>query len=194
MLLLLVVISALELYEQGRITWHQTVIAEIGESTHQLLRDLTGIQRSETPAPVPASGQKLTGTVVKVTDGDTFGLLTPDRHEYTIRLYGIDAPEYDQPYGRAASRALTGMIDDRAVSVTIEAVDKYGRLVGQVYHQQQNLNLAMVRGGHAWWYKQYAKSNVALGQAEAEARAKAAGLWAESNPVPPWTWRYRSRN
>ena len=39
------------------------------------------------------------GKVVAVTDGDTIKVLTADKTQIKIRLYGIDAPEKKQAYG-----------------------------------------------------------------------------------------------
>ncbi len=41
----------------------------------------------------------LTGTVVKITDGDTLYVLDANYKEHKIRLAGIDAPERKQAYG-----------------------------------------------------------------------------------------------
>jgi endonuclease YncB( thermonuclease family) len=45
-----------------------------------------------------------TTTVVAVRDGDT--ITTSDGR--TVRLYGIDAPEHEKPYGREARGSSTG--------------------------------------------------------------------------------------
>jgi endonuclease YncB( thermonuclease family) len=185
-LVLLLLISACQTSEQGKPNWYQTVHAEFSDYRDQLVRDWN---RPDQAPPTPLAGQQLSGKVVRVTDGDTFILLTSDEYEYTIRLYGIDAPEYDQPYGIMASQALTDMIADRDVAVTIMDTDNYGRQVGQVYHQGIDINLGMVKNGHAWWYKQYARSNHGLAQAETQAREAGAGLWTGTRPVPPWLWR-----
>ena len=52
----------------------------------------------------------------------------------------------------------------------------------------------MVTQGMAWWYRAYAgeQSPEARGQyefAEAEAKARRVGLWADGEPVAPWEWR-----
>ena len=39
----------------------------------------------------------LEGKVVSVTDGDTVKILTSERQQIKVRLYGIDAPEKKQP-------------------------------------------------------------------------------------------------
>ncbi|MDR3260216.1 MAG: hypothetical protein LBT78_00095 [Tannerella sp.] len=43
--------------------------------------------------------ERLTGRVVKVQDGDTITILTSEKEQIKIRLYGIDAPEKSQDYG-----------------------------------------------------------------------------------------------
>ena len=45
----------------------------------------------------------VTGTVTKVSDGDTIQVTTPEQTKLRVRLYGIDAPEtpkIDQHTGR----------------------------------------------------------------------------------------------
>jgi micrococcal nuclease len=44
------------------------------------------------------------GKVVHVTDGDTIVVLTEDKEQVSIRLYGIDTPESRQPFGSKATR------------------------------------------------------------------------------------------
>ena len=86
---------------------------------------------------------------------------------------------------------MSRLINGREVTVRLEAIDDYGRIVGQVTCDNRDINLAMVRDGHAWWYKQYAKTSLALAAAEAHARETQSGLWSAADPVPPWTWRRR---
>ncbi len=48
---------------------------------------------------IPASHatiRTVTGTVTKVSDGDTIHLTTPEQTILKVRLYGIDAPETDK--------------------------------------------------------------------------------------------------
>jgi len=187
-LLLLLVLSGWQYIEMGRITWHLAALDEIQNSAHQLIRTWQGIEDNN---ELPPRGQQLSGRVVKVTDGDTLTLRTADWYDYTIRLHGIDAPESDQPYGDRATNALSRMVNRQHVTVMIEDIDRYKRLVGTIVSEGININLAMVHDGHAWWYQQYAKSVRTLADAEASAREDRAGLWADSNPVPPWQWRQR---
>ncbi len=48
---------------------------------------------------IAAPADSLTGTVVKITDGDTLYVLDANYKEHKIRLAGIDAPERKQAYG-----------------------------------------------------------------------------------------------
>ena len=140
-----------------------------------------------------APAYELSGKVVKIADGDTLTILDAQRVKYKIRLFGIDSPEYDQPHFAAAKRALSKLVKNKTVGIDVKDMDTYGRTVGVVYVDGRSVNLAMVRGGHAWWYKRYAGLNETLREAQEHARAYELGLWKDSNPVAPWDWRRQRR-
>jgi endonuclease YncB( thermonuclease family) len=135
----------------------------------------------------------LTGRVVRVADGDTVTILDRRNTQHKVRLYGIDSPERDQPYGKAAKNALVGLIDNRPVEVVVITKDSYGRTVGTLYRDGVNINEAMVAAGYAWWYQHFAPHERRLEEAEQRARAQRVGLWAEPQPMAPWDWRRRQR-
>ena len=137
--------------------------------------------------PQPAAD--LTGRVVRIADGDTVSILDAANRQHKVRLYGIDTPERDQPFGKAASNALKQLLAEKPVDVVIIATDNYGREVGTLYQQGVNINLAMVTGGYAWWYQHYAPHERKLEVAEQQARKQGLGLWSAPHPVPPWDWR-----
>jgi endonuclease YncB( thermonuclease family) len=62
-------------------------------------------------------GQTFTGTVVTVTDGDTYDLRRSIGGKATVRLHSIDAPESTQSYGRAATRAARYITEKKSVRV-----------------------------------------------------------------------------
>jgi micrococcal nuclease len=41
------------------------------------------------------------------------------------------------------------------VEVEFNKKDKYERIVGKLIADQQDVNLAMIRSGFAWWYRYY---------------------------------------
>ena len=74
-------------------------------------------------------------------------------------------------------------------------IDRYGRTVGKVYLEDLDINAELVRYGHAWVYRRYAKDKT-LFDLEAEARENQLGLWTlpEEQRIPPWEWRRGKRN
>jgi len=136
---------------------------------------------------------ELSGEVVRVADGDTLTIRSASGRRLKIRLYGIDAPEADQPHGPEAERALAGAVAGRRVRVEAREWDDYGRIVGVVYAGERNVNLAMVCEGEAWWYRHYAGGERAMRDCEEQARAARRGLWQAPDPVAPWDWRRRRR-
>jgi endonuclease YncB( thermonuclease family) len=133
----------------------------------------------------------LLGRVTAVHDGDTLTLLV-GRIQHKIRLNGIDAPELRQAFGRRARQFLSALAFGKTVTVHVVDVDRYGREVGDVYVNGALVNAELVRAGMAWHYKQYSK-DATLAELEIEARAAKRGLWADSNPVPPWEYRGERR-
>ncbi len=139
--------------------------------------------------PLTIHAAEFGGRVVGISDGDTLTVQTDDNRRVRVRLAGIDAPEHDQPYGAAATRSLSALALDRAVRVRVVAEDDYGRTVGTVFADGRDLDAEQVRRGMAWVYRRYARSR-SLYALEAEAKQARRGLWADSNPIPPWDWRH----
>lgn len=136
------------------------------------------------------------GRVVGVLDGDTVDVLTAEKRLVRIRLSGIDAPERRQPFAAASKKALSDFVYKHQVVVHGKKHDRYGRFVGKVLASGSDVNLTMVEQGLAWHYRAYAMEQseadrAAYSDAEAFARESRRGLWRDSNPVPPWTFRRR---
>ena len=158
---------------------------------------------SVTPSPGPSAATteqsateipgEFTGKVVKVVDGDTIDVLTNDKQTIRIRLNGIDCPERGQPFGNNATQSLKNSILGNVVKVVSHDQDKYGRTVGDIYHDGTLINLALVKAGLAWHYVKYAPDDTALREAEQQARRLETGLWSGSHKIiPPWDWRKMS--
>ena len=56
------------------------------------------------------------GKVIKVSDGDTITVLQ-DKRQIKVRLYGIDAPELKQPYGKKSKQFLSNLITGKIAEV-----------------------------------------------------------------------------
>ena len=107
-----------------------------------------------------------------------------------VRLHGIDAPERDQLYGQIATAELEYMVARSVYLVEVDE-DRYGRLVGQLYHSKDgyDINASIVCEGHAWWYERYAPENQILNDCQVEAQQASKGIWEGENPMSPWEWR-----
>ena len=126
--------------------------------------------------------------VDRIVDGDTIVLMDRTR----IRLHGIDAPEKNQPYGSESTAALEKMVMQSVYLLEVD-VDRYGRVVGQLYHSKDgyDINASMVCAGYAWWYERYAPDSQILNDCQIEAQQAPKGLWEDKDPMPPWEWRRR---
>ena len=138
-------------------------------------------------ALTPALAATLEGRVVKIADGDTLTMVVDGQKE-RIRLSDIDTPERKQPFGMRARQALAEMTFGKTISVFTTTRDRYGRVIGHVTAEGVDVNAELVRRGYAWVYRRYSNDPVLL-RLEETARAEKLGLWAQSNPIPPWEWR-----
>jgi len=148
------------------------------------------------PILFPSIALSWPGEVVEVMDADILKVRR-DNTEVEVRLYGIDAPEDDQPYGLRATRFTKMMARFERVEVEPKDLDQHGRVAALVYLDGDGecLNEELVRAGHAWVYERYCHIRDCNQWRELERRARQAerGLWAQSDPVPPWDWKHGDR-
>jgi len=135
-----------------------------------------------------AQAETIQGLVVKIADGDTLTLLTSSNEKIKVRLAGIDTPERKQPFGSEAKQALSELVFQKKALIEVETKDRYGRTVGIVFVDGQNINYELVRQGMAWVYRKYTNDEI-LYELEAQAKTKKTGLWADAKPIAPWSWR-----
>ena len=130
-----------------------------------------------------------------VIDGDTIKL-----GEVHVRLFGIDAPETDQPCtdaqgstyrcGLLATSVLEEEIGGRPVTCFPLDTDRYGRTVATCEVSGRDLGDAMVRRGYAVDFTRYSGGRYAT--AQLEARAARRGIW-QGQFLEPEQWRHRPR-
>ncbi|MDE0058994.1 MAG: thermonuclease family protein [Defluviicoccus sp.] len=126
-----------------------------------------------------------------VTDGD--GLRVRGR---TIRIAGVDAPEHDQaarhrdgtwfPHGKRVKSELIREIGGKHVRVSVEGVDRFGRLLGNVTCQGRDIGEWLVREGHA-----IAAYSDRYKHVEREARRARRGMWDHAHNFDPRDHRRR---
>ena len=144
---------------------------------------------------LPLSAHAFPATVTKIADGDTFTVMA-DGEKYRIRIFGIDAPEHDQPYGGKAKADLSAMILGKVVDIEPPPhhgrfPTSYDRIVAVVTTPAgTDVGWTMVSLGDAWAYDEF-HPPASYDFAEEQAIKVHAGLWAQANPLAPWTWRHR---
>lgn len=145
--------------------------------------------------PVNAD-QLLKGRVVGVSDGDTITVIQANKKQVKIRVYGIDTPEMSQDFGKRAKKFTSGMVYRKNITAIPMDMDKYGRTVALVYVDGKCLNEMLIENGYAWVYTKYCKDDSCKlwKLKEQVARNNNMGLWADSNPIPPWDYRKSNRN
>ena len=146
-------------------------------------------------ASTAALAETLTGTVVRIADGDTLTILDRDHRQHRIRLAGIDAPERRQAFYEVSKQNLAKLAFGRVASVEWHKHDRYRRIVGNVWVGGEDLGLLQVRAGLAWWYRDYRREQSPTDQklyeaAELGARQQRLGLWRDAVPVEPKLWRH----
>ncbi len=134
------------------------------------------------------SYQELEVYVVGISDGDTFKALTKQKEQIRCRIYGIDAPELVQDFGRRSKERLSQLIFNQNVRIKIQSTDRYGRKVVWVYREAQDVGLEMIRSGMAWHYKKFYNSDE-YAEAQRTASKNKVGLWSGKNPQAPWSYR-----
>jgi endonuclease YncB( thermonuclease family) len=105
----------------------------------------------------PGANAQQSGTlesrVSKVLDGDTFTLSGESRR---IRVWGLDAPEWDQRGGSNATATLRSLISGETLRCNVMDIDRYGRLVGQCFLPDgRDIAAEMIRSGAATEYCKY---------------------------------------
>lgn len=140
------------------------------------------------------AGEAFVARVTKVIDGDSL-VVTVNSREIEVRLYGVDSPEYNQPFSGLAKAFSRRAVLGRQVTVDPRYTDQYGRLVAVIDRGGGLLNADLVAAGYAWVSPRYCRLRLCREWQELEmlARSKRAGLWQEPAPVPPWRWKEMSR-
>jgi micrococcal nuclease len=133
-------------------------------------------------------GEAAEGKVVRVRDGDSIVVMRGGVG-IEVRLDGIDCPELAQAFGRKAKVFTSGLVFGKAVRLVVTGKDRYDRELAEVFLPDgRSLNKVLVGSGLAWWYRNYS-SDRSLEALERTARISRRGLWADSDPVPPWDFR-----
>ncbi len=133
--------------------------------------------------------------VVKIIDGDSI-VVSAGTQNIEIRLWGIDTPEYRQPFSKSAKKLTKRLLQDQTVDLLVKDIDKYGRVVAMVNMANgENVNELLVKRGYAWVHVYYCKESVCdkWRDYQKAANKKKLGFWREPDPVAPWIWKKKHK-
>ena len=131
------------------------------------------------------------GVVTRVVDGDTVWVNTsPSEPPLKMRIQGIDAPEICQAGGVQAQNALKNEVLGQNVTIISSAHDDYGRTVGTLYWQGQDVGRWLVANGHAWVYS-FRNKQGPYSDDFAQAQAARRGIFSEATAEEPRLFRKR---
>ena len=151
------------------------------------------IVNSQNPYNLGTMAPKGSFPILKIYDGDTFTILTPDGRRFNIRINGIDAPERTQEDGMYAREYLVQLINNERVTIYPLSIDRYGRTLATCYtYDGRDIALEMLQAGMAWHYALY-DNTAAYIKAEQTARYTGEGIWANANAIDPQTYRTLTR-
>lgn len=127
------------------------------------------------------------GREVRVIDGDSIRIpvrsLLGAKGTLECRLAGIDAPEWSQPQGPMAQRALARLVDQPRLFVLSWKRDVYGRALVRLYGSGGSLNHRMISEGFAFSTGPFGLATMLT------ARIAKRGMWANAPVIHPSKWR-----
>lgn len=137
--------------------------------------------------------EEMKGVVQKIIDGDSIIVQTEKGVKHEVRLYGIDSPEYDQPYAQLAKKYLVKKVLNKTVYLSIIETDRYKRKIAIVRKENSIINSELVKLGYAWTYTKYCNKNICKSWQKYQKTAKKnrKGLWRDKKPISPWRWRHK---
>jgi len=163
----------------------------------------TGLPEEKKSARAAAAGKSAPAADQKeyrllyVADGDSFELKDGSNRKLRVRLYGVDAPEGRQRFGRESRAHLIKLMQGHKLRLKTMYLDNYQRSVAIVYivrdgkTDELSINQRQIQEGMAWVYDYFCTSAICntWKLEEAMAQKQKLGLWKDGTPVPPWQWR-----
>ena len=164
---------------------------KLGNDPEHPVARLLEIDQCHTENWVPDTPE-ITFQVQRIIDGDTILAHTSEQPDQRLRLWGIDAPESDQPHGPEATARLQALVPTgKMVKARNMGTDKYDRTLVVIGEDNElPVNWTMVFTGNAHHYDfGESEADPCLTQAQKTAQASYMGLWLDQNPIPPHEWR-----
>lgn len=129
--------------------------------------------------------------IIGIADGDTLTArcdVADGKLNLKVRIAEIDAPERGQAWGKRSQQHLAEICHGKSATVRPQTTDRYGRAVARVDCDGVDASAEQLKAGMAWVFDRYVTDRD-LYALQDEARTARRGLWADTQPIPPWEWR-----
>jgi endonuclease YncB( thermonuclease family) len=134
------------------------------------------------------SYKSFTGTCKDIVNGSTITAIH-DGQDVSVKLYSAECPENGQSFFDEAKAFTSNLIQNKTINVDVIEADHSGNCCAIVKIGDKDVGYELLKSGLAWYKKRFCVVKKEYVTAEKEAKEKKVGLWSESNPVPPWTYR-----
>ena len=133
--------------------------------------------------------------VIDVHDGDTITVSDATKRTFRIRLIGIDTPELEQKDGEWARKELSKILqrDKKNVIVKTVKLDRFDRILAQVFVGEIDVNLELLKLGLAWIYELDWKVPKEYHEAFQKARKEKLGLFKRDEAIHPSEFRRQKK-
>jgi len=142
--------------------------------------------------PALAAPAQFTGLVIAIANGNTITVLTKDKQQIKILLYGIDCPERGHKFWSRAKQTSSDAVFGKNVTVQPMDTNRDGRTAAVVFIPGgKSLSEHLVREGLAWVYPKYCTQEdicAPLRRLEKAAKLQKRGMWEGKAPVPQQDW------
>lgn len=153
------------------------------------------LQAAEEEAELDGLRKPFTGLCFDVADGDTIRVKR-DQEIVTVHIYGVDAPELDQPRGEQIKAILKQWVLGEYVDVEPRKIGDDGsftakvgltktRLARMMARVDKTLGPQLLKYGYAWCLPDTPKLN----KYQLLAQQSRLGVWGDADAVSPWLWR-----
>ena len=140
----------------------------------------------------PYGDKRFIAVVHYIADGDSFVVKKNDVY-IAIRLWGVDAPEFDQPHAKDSKKGLEQLLSGNDIEIVPKYVDRFGRLVAIAEVGERVVNSTLIECGYVWVHPYFCREAVCdqWQQLQKKAQRSKKGLWADADPVEPWVWKMK---
>ena len=107
-------------------------------------------------ASITVNAAELRGVVSHVRDGDTIEI-----ENIPIRLYGVSAPELNEPLGQASKAFMQKLVLNKTVYCELTGEKTYDRFVGICYLDSKDIGISIIEAGLAIDCPRYSKGHYA---------------------------------